>query len=306
MALCCWSKLKSLFGASPGMRESGVQCLTSGQLHHMAYTEWGDPANPRVLLCVHGLTRNGRDFDELARALSRDYRVICPDVAGRGQSDWLANKNDYAVQVYVQHMLILLARLDVAQVDWLGTSMGGLIGMGLAALPDTPIRRLILNDVGPVLSAPALSRIGEYVGRAPLFASVEAAEQYLREVGPGFGKLSDDQWRALTVSGLRRDADGWRMRYDPAIGEVMRASPLKTDMLLWPMYDAIRAPTLVLRGVDSDLLTHTTAEAMSQRGPRAHIVEIAETGHAPMLMCAGQIEIVRNFLLEAPESSDPV
>jgi pimeloyl-ACP methyl ester carboxylesterase len=301
MTFCWQAKFRHLLGRPPAMRRGSVQCLSSGQLHRMAYTEWGDAANPRVLVCAHGLSRNGRDFDVIAQALSRDYRVVCPDIAGRGESEWLANKADYQVPVYLQHMLVLLARLNVAQVDWLGTSMGGLIGMSLAALPASPIRKLILNDVGPVLSAAALSRIGDYVGRAPCFAAEDQAVAYLREVCPGFGPLTDQQWRQLTVHGLRRDPDGWRVRYDPAIGDTLRAQPLKTDMLLWPVYDAIKAPTLVLRGVDSDLLTHATAEAMSQRGPCARYVEIAATGHAPMLMDAAQIKIVRDFLREDAE-----
>ncbi|WP_254048247.1 alpha/beta fold hydrolase [Uliginosibacterium sp. TH139] len=282
----------------PDMRRGSVQCLTSGQLHRMAYTEWGRPDNPRVLICVHGLSRNGRDFDVLAAALSCDYRVLCPDIAGRGDSDWLVDKSAYAVPSYVPHLLSLIARLDVERVDWLGTSMGGLIGMALAAMPGNPIRRLILNDVGPVLSAVALTRIGDYVGRAPHFLALEEAERYLRGVCPGFGPLSDAQWRQLTLNSLRPEGNGWRMHYDPAIGDAMRAQPLKTDMLLWPMYDAITAPTLVLRGVDSDLLSHATAEAMTRRGPCARHVEIAANGHAPMLMDPAQIGIVREFLVD--------
>ena len=297
MTSCNGSGFKSVSGASVAMRQGRVQCLSSGQLHRMAYTDWGDEANPRVLVCVHGLSRNGRDFDTLAAALSEDFRVICPDLPGRGESDWLINKADYTVPAYLSHILTLIARLGVEQVDWLGTSMGGMIGMSLAALPENPVRRLILNDVGPVLSAPALSRIGEYVGRAPVFDSVDAAERYLRTVCPGFGPLSDAQWRLLIEHGLRRDPDGWRTNYDPAIGDVMRAQPLKTDMLMWPIYDAIRSPTLAIRGEHSDLLTHATLEAMRERGPHAQTLEIADTGHAPMLMDGAQIERVREFLL---------
>lgn len=297
-----WRSLfRSSVAAPAEMRQGSVQCLTNGQLHRMAYTEWGRADNPRVLLCVHGLSRNGRDFDVLAQALSKEFRVVCPDVAGRGESEWLHNSADYTVPNYLPHMLSLIARLNVLQLDWLGTSMGGLIGMNLAAMADSPIRKLILNDVGPVLSAPALTRIGEYVGRAPHFASLAEAEAYLRRVCPGFGPLSPEQWHHLSVHGLRREGEGWRVAYDPGIGEAMRSMPIHTDILMWPVYDAIRAPTLVMRGVDSDLLTHATALAMCARGPRARMVEIADTGHAPMLMDTAQIELVREFLL-SPEN----
>ena len=284
--------------AAGEMRRGSVQCLSSGMLHHMAYTEWGDATNPRVLLCVHGLTRNARDFDPLARALADQYRVICPDVAGRGESDWLRNKADYSVPNYMQHMLVLLAHLGVAQVDWVGTSMGGLIGMSLAALPNAPIRKLVLNDAGAVVSARSLQRIAGYVGLAPDFASLAEAEIYMRETYAGFGLLTDKQWRFLTEHALRALPEGgWRMLYDPAIGDAMRTSPILFDLNLWHLYDAIRAQTVVLRGVESDLLSHDTAAEMALRGPRAHLVEIPGVGHAPMLMDDIQTAIVRNFLL---------
>ena len=284
--------------AAGEMRRGSVQCLTSGVLHRMAYTEWGEPTNPRVLLCVHGLTRNARDFDPLARALADHYRVICPDVAGRGESDWLPNPADYGVPTYVQHMLALLAQLGIVQVDLVGTSMGGLIGMSLAALPNAPIRKLVLNDAGAVVSARSLQRIAGYVGLAPDFASLAEAEVYMRRTYAGFGALTDKQWRFLTEHALRPLAGGgWRMRYDPAIGEAMRASPILFDLNLWQLYDAIRAQTVLLRGAESDLLSHDTAAEMALRGPRAHLVEIPGVGHAPMLMDDVQIAIVRNFLL---------
>lgn len=285
------------------MRQGDVQCLSSGGFHRMAYTEWGDAANPRVLVCVHGLTRCSRDFDALAQALCGDFRVVCPDVAGRGQSDWLSDKAAYVVPQYAADMVVLLARLGVEQVDWLGTSMGGLIGMGLAAQARSPIRRLILNDVGPVLTAAALSRIGEYLGNAPRFADVAAAEAFVRRISAPFGQLTDAQWRHLTVHTIRQDADGmWSFRYDPGISEPfiaeMQRSGAGKDVEMWPLYDAVRCPTLVLRGELSDLLTRDTAAAMTGRGPRARLVEIAGVGHAPMLMDPAQIEPVRRFLAE--------
>lgn len=265
----------------------------------MAYVEWGDPSNPKVLVCVHGLTRSGRDFDFLAQALAEDYRVVCPDVVGRGRSAWLRNPIHYAVPQYCNDLVTLLARLDAETVHWLGTSMGGLIGMALAAQPETPISRLVLNDVGPVVTAASIARIGTFLGKAPAFASVEEAEAFVRYVSVPFGALTDAQWRHLTIHSLRADpAGGYRMAYDPAIAEPFRqAMGEGKDVELWPFYDAIRCPTLVLRGAESDLLTAETAQQMSERGPRAQRVEIAGVGHAPMLLDESQIGVVAEFLL---------
>ena len=281
------------------MRSRTVQCLSPAGLHRMAYTEWGDPANPRVLVCVHGLTRCGRDFDFLAGMLSDEYRVICPDVVGRGQSDWLRNKALYGVPQYAADMVTLLARLDAEEVHWLGTSMGGLIGMALAAQENTPVKRLVLNDVGPVLTAVSLKRIGEYLGQAPRFDSIEQAEAFVRLVSAPFGRLTDAQWRHLTTHVVRTAADGRiEFRYDPGIAQPFaQDAGGGQDVDLWPLYDAIRCPTLVLRGADSDLLLAKTAAQMASRGPHARTVEIAGVGHAPMLLDESQVGIVRNFLL---------
>jgi pimeloyl-ACP methyl ester carboxylesterase len=285
------------------MRERHVQCISPAGFHSMAYTEWGDPLNRKVLVCVHGLTRCGRDFDDLARAMSDQYRVICPDVVGRGRSDWLTDKLLYGIPQYASDIVTLLARLDADTVHWLGTSMGGLIGMALAALGETPISRLVLNDVGPLLTAVSLARIGEYVGIAPRFANIDQAEQFIRLVGAPFGRLSDPQWRHLTVHVVRTAADGKiEFVYDPGIAEPFRrdvAASGGKDVELWSIYDAIGCPTLLLRGADSDLLTKDTAQAMTGRGPRARLVEITAVGHAPMLMDEAQIAAVREFLLAA-------
>lgn len=282
----------------PSPRTGEVLCAGGTGLHRMRYLEWGERRNPRVLVCVHGLTRNARDFDRIAAALAGDYRVVCPDIVGRGRSEWLADPGGYALPQYVSDMMVLLARLDVPHIDWLGTSMGGLIGMLIASQPTSPIGRLILNDVGPVITAESLQRIGSYVGKAPAFTSIEEAEAYIRRVSAPFGKLDDEQWRALTESSLRRGEDGqWAMIYDPAIAEPFRqACQTRQDIDLWPIYEAIRCPTLVIRGAESDLLTQTTHREMAQRGPRAELAEIPEVGHAPMFLDPGQIGIVRKFL----------
>jgi pimeloyl-ACP methyl ester carboxylesterase len=265
----------------------------------VSYLEWGDARNRDLLVCVHGLTRSSRDFDELARTLCGRFRVVCPDLAGRGDSDRLPDAALYGVPQYLSDMVTLLARLDAEAVNWLGTSLGGLVGMALAAQAGTPVKRLVLNDAGPVISQASLERIGAYVGTAPAFPSLEAAEQYVRRIAAPFGPHSDAQWRFLAETWVRGDADGtWRTHYDPAIAVAFRAGMPKGDMVLWPLYDAVRCPTLVLRGAESDLLSRDTTAEMARRGPRARVVEIPGVGHAPSLLHADQIAIVRDFLLE--------
>lgn len=283
------------------MREGSVDCVHPGGTHRMQFTEWGDAANPRVLLCVHGLTRCGRDFDDLAQAMADHYRVVCPDVAGRGRSDWLPDPGLYSLPQYAADMLTLIAALAPQQLDWVGTSMGGLIGMGIAASAASPIRRLVLNDVGPVLTAVSLKRIGQYLGNAPRFDSYAQIEGFVRAVSPGFGPLTDAQWQHLTTHVIRRADDGkFEFLYDPAIAvsyvDALIASGGQ-DIDFWPLYDMIACPTLLLRGATSDLLTRETAEAMTQRGPRAQLIEIPGVGHAPTLMAPAQIDSVRRFLL---------
>lgn len=271
----------------------------------MAYWEWGDSSNPRVLVCVHGLSRQGRDFDVLARALAGEYRVICPDVVGRGRSDWLGSPGSYAIPQYVADMVTLLARLDAAEVHWIGTSMGGLIGMGLAALEDSPIKRLVLNDIGPVIEFGALVRIGNYLGAETRWNTIGEGADALRLISLGFGPHSRDEWLALCRPQMVEDAvhGGFKPHYDPAIAIPFRAVTPELaaagEALLWRSYDAIRCPTLLLRGAQSDLLTRATAEAMTRRGPKAALHEFVGVGHAPTLVQAKQIAVVRDFLLPA-------
>jgi pimeloyl-ACP methyl ester carboxylesterase len=279
------------------MRSSQVLGLSARGFHHMRYVEWGDPANPRVLICVHGLTRNGRDFDEFARSLEDHYRILCPDVVGRGRSDWLTDKAGYAYPQYLADMTVLIARSGAERIDWVGTSMGGLIGMLLAAQPHTPIRKLVVNDVGPFIPREALGRIAQYVGQAPDFANLDEMERYIRTVSAPFGPLSDAQWRHLTVHAARQRADGRvEFAYDPGIAEPFRDAA-RGNVDLWPVWEQLRCPVLILRGVDSDLLRHEDALAMTRRGPRAELVEFAGIGHAPMLMAPDQIAAVRDWLL---------
>lgn len=283
-----------------------VLCAGRNELHHIAYTEWGDAQNPEVVVCVHGLSRNGRDFDPLAAALAERYRVICPDMAGRGQSDWLKNKADYSIETYVADMVTLIARLDVEQVHWVGTSMGGVIGMALAAQARNPVKSLVLNDVGPFISGSTLSQLRDYLGKAPRFASVDDAETYTRKVcGDALGPLTDPQWRHLTEHAIRPTADGgWEMCYDPGIADSFRIPFLSFFNLdLWSTYDAVTCPTLVIRGGESDVLAAETYDEMGRRGPRAKLVELPAIGHAPMLFEEAEIKVVSDFLATVPAAT---
>ncbi|KXB29242.1 alpha/beta hydrolase [Dechloromonas denitrificans] len=280
--------------------QNTVQCASPSGLHRMAYTEWGARDNPRVLLCVHGLTRNARDFDALARAMASHYRVICPDVVGRGQSSRLRNPAGYGIPQYVGDMVTLIARLGVDSVHWVGTSMGGLIGMALASLESTPIQKLLLNDVGPLITVDALQRIATYVGADPTWASFDEALAYIKLISAPFGNLDETQWRHLTEHSIAQRSDGrWGFRYDPLIAAPFKAAFADQDVDLWPLYEQIKCPTLVLRGAESDLLSRPTWEAMGSRGPRAKLAEIQGVGHAPMFMTDEQISIARDFLLSA-------
>ena len=281
-------------------RLASVQCLHPGGLHRMAYWEWGDPSNPDVVVCVHGLTRQGRDFDALARALCGRFRVVCPDVAGRGRSAWLTQPMHYQIAQYVGDMVTLLARLDARRLGWVGTSMGGLIGIGLAGMHDAPVHALVLNDIGPSVAPSGLQRIGGYVGQPLRFGTVQEGADYLASISAGFGPRTPQEWLEFSRPMLVPDGAGWRLHYDPRIGvalaQVTPEAAQTGEQALWALYDGIKAPTLVLRGAESDILAPATAQAMTTRGPRAQLVEFGGVGHAPMLVHADQIEPVVAFL----------
>ncbi len=283
----------------------------------IAWWEWnatGDPAHPHVVVCMHGLTRQGRDFDALARRIAPHARVICPDAAGRGRSDWLADPAGYAIPTYAADLSALLAHVHASQpigtLDYVGTSMGGLVGMLLCSLPPdvpgalpVPVRRLVLNDIGPAIEWPALERMGRYVGQQMRFPSADEAAAGLRLLSPGFGPHTDAAWSELSRAMVRPRADGGpgvELHYDPAIGQAFEAltpeSSQQASALLWHYYDRISARTLVVRGADSDLLSADTAGAMARRGPQARLVEFAGVGHAPTLVDPAQQEAVLNFL----------
>lgn len=280
------------------MRQGEVRGWSAAGFHRLAWTEWGPETSDRVLLCCHGLLRNGRDFDVLAATLADEgWRVICPDVVGRGRSGRLADPMLYGYPQYLADAALLLAHLRLEKVDWLGTSMGGLIGFFLAAQADTPIDRLIMNDVGPFIPQAALERIAGYLGGPrPRFASLGEAEDWMRRIYAPFGRLSDAQWAHLTAQSFVRDADGQlEPHYDAGIAKAVLAVPVQ-DVALWPLWDRLKRPTLVLRGAESDLLLAETATQMTQRGPKPIVLTFPDCGHAPALMDADQIAAVKGWL----------
>jgi pimeloyl-ACP methyl ester carboxylesterase len=286
------------------MRTRRIEVDGPDRRYSLGLTEWGDPGAARTVVCVHGLTRNGRDFDPLAAALAQETRVICPDVIGRGSSERLDDPAHYALPTYAAHLLQLLQAEGLAAVEWVGTSMGGMIGMAIAAMEGSPIRKLVLNDVGPFIPKAAIARIRDYVGREQRFGDLAALEAHLRTVHAPFGPLSDEQWRHLaTHSGRPEEGGGLVFHYDPKIAVAMHEAPLE-DVDLWPLWDRIACPVLVIRGRDSDLLLAETAREMTRRGPPAEVVELAGIGHAPALMAADQIALVRAWLARPASPTD--
>ena len=296
-----------------------VACASAGdtlQAHRMAYWQWGDAMAAHAVVCVHGLSRQGRDFDVLARELVRRaggaLRVVCPDVVGRGQSDWLKDAKLYQPFTYAGDMLQMLGQLHaqapIQTLDWVGTSMGGMIGMavcGQSGLPlAAPVRRLVLNDVGPAVEFASIQRIAGYIGQTGRYESLEQAADAMWAISSSFGPHTKEQWLDLCrpmLKPIEGEPGMLTLHYDPAIGEMIRAateeSVAQGTQLLWSLYDQIRAETLLLRGAESDLLSSETARQMLLRGPKARLVEFAGVGHAPTLVAEDQVDVVVDFLL---------
>lgn len=281
-------------------RLHSVQWLSPEGLHQLAYREWGDPDNPNVLLCVHGLTRTSADYQYLAERLSTKYRVVAPDMPGRGRSDWLPSGAMYVIPFYVAACVALIARLNPSKLDWLGTSMGGLIGMGYASLPGNQVNKLILNDVGPTLNLEALQRIKTYVGQNIEFNTREEARAFIRSISEPFGPHTDEQWNYLADSVLVEKNDKLTTHYDKRIADAFQdlteVTVKNNEAAMWAAYEAITAPTLVVRGELSDLLTPATLEQMSLKGPKASVVTVKGVGHAPTFMNDDQVELIKTFL----------
>ena len=278
------------------MIEKSFLSLTTRGFHHVAYNEWGRKDRAQTVICVHGLTRNSHDFDALAQALEQDRRVACPDIVGRGRSDWLADKQQYTFATYCGDMTAMMARLGNETFDWVGTSMGGFVGMFLAAQPNSPIRRLVLNDAGAFVPKSAPQRMLDYVGLEQSFESLAEAEKYFRKVYKTFGPLTDAQWADLTRHSVRRRLEdrAYTLTYDPDIVAPMRSPQ---DLNLWPVWEEIRCPVLLLRGAESDVLSQDTVERMLKRGPKTELVEFPGVGHAPALRDAKQIDVIKRWLL---------
>jgi pimeloyl-ACP methyl ester carboxylesterase len=292
------------FLLSSEARVGSIPCASVSGPHSMRYHEWGDPNNSKVVICVHGVARCAYDFQVLAKVLSKDYRVICPDIVGRGFSDWLADGKAYQISQYVTDMSNLMVHLGLRKVDWVGTSMGGLIGLLMANLPAQPIRRLILNDVGPAINSEALIRIGSYIGKTPKFLTQEEGVAYYKQILESFGKHSEEEWRALCLPTLRpipiELGGGWRVHYDPKIADnFVQTTPTllhASEMALWNVWDHLSMPILVIRGEQSDLLSKESVLQMCQRNSGASYVEIPDVGHAPTLIHKDQIKLVQSFL----------
>jgi pimeloyl-ACP methyl ester carboxylesterase len=273
------------------MEQEAIPYLLAGRFYRLAFTSWGDPSLPSVV-CVHGLSRNGRDFDALAEALADRYHVICPDLPGRGQSEWLAEAALYQPLSYVAALSHLLAHIG-RPVRWVGTSLGGICGMMLAAAPGAPIERMVLNDIGPFLPKAALARIAAYVGHIPEFDDLDALQAHLRRVHATFGQLSDAQWAHLARHSSRALADGrLSLHYDPAMTVPLLATP-PADADIWFLWEAITAPMLTIRGAESDLLL---PETFARMGAKSTLYTVMDTGHAPALMDAPTIAVIAGFL----------
>lgn len=280
------------------IRELSITCANPHGTHRLAYTEWGASDNPNVLICVHGLTRNGRDFDFLARALSKHYRIICPDIVGRGRSDWLEHAESYNYSTYIADMLSLINQLGLKKVHWVGTSMGGIIGMLIAAQQPTLIGRLMLNDVGAEISQQALQRIGGYLQTDQMvFATIEAVETYLRHIHAPFGQLSKEQWRHLATHSCFEKAGQYYLAYDAKIAQVFRES-IEQDIELWDIWKLIKSPVMVLHGLESDVLTQSTLGKMKETHSEMTVVHCVNVGHAPAIMTKEQIDSVARWLLD--------
>ncbi|HEY2627838.1 MAG TPA: alpha/beta hydrolase [Usitatibacter sp.] len=262
----------------------------------MHYTDWGKRSRTRAIICAHGYSGNARDFDALAAALAPDVRVICIDVAGRGDSEWLASPFRYHFPQFIADINALIAHLGLREVDWVGTSMGGLLGLMLAAQPASPVRRLVMNDIGAYVPLDALQAIARNLDGPTRFASLEEVETHLRHTHREWGEITDEQWKALAVHGSRPDGDGLRLAYDPQIASVMRTLPFATGLMFWSSWARVKCPVLLLRGEHSRIFPESVAASMLDAKGSAQFVQIPDCGHAPSLMAESQVALLREYL----------
>lgn len=276
-------------------RQEFMPYLSPEGFHRVAFREWGEKKNTNVLVCVHGISRNGRDFDDLAKVLAKDYRVICVDMPGRGASDWLSDKSLYAMELYVSICAALIAKTGADTVHWLGTSMGGRIGINLASRPNTPISKLVLNDMGPHTEAVGRKDNFAHFGTDPRFSNEAEGIDYIRSTRAAFGPTTEDAWIKFCKDSLRELPDGqWTLHYDPGLKQtaVQPASPV------WDQWEEIVCPVFLLWGLKSKLLIAETVERMKSTGPQTDVFEVPYAGHCPRLENNEQIDAVRNFLMQ--------
>lgn len=269
--------------------------LSPEGFHRNYYRQWGDADNDNVIVCVHGLTRISRDFDTLAKELAQDYRVICPDIVGRGFSDWLGNRQNYNFPQYCSDMNALIGHLRVEKVHWLGTSMGGIIGLIISAMENTPIQSLILNDVGPEIKRSELQRLGRYIGRAPLFYSEEELFNYYKETYQAFGYLTDKQWQQMAIYCSFKEEDHYRLHYDPKLGDAFRSSYSFFNFDLWKYWEDINCPTMLVRGELSSFFPRELMESMLEKENTNHFIEVPNVGHTPTLTTEQEIKAIKDF-----------
>ncbi len=292
-------KSTSALKAKNTLRKNSVISISGKGFHRIAYRDWGRVKSPETVFCLHGLTRNAYDFDNLAKVLSVNRRVICPDIVGRGNSDWLPSHEDYNLPQYNLDIAVLAAktaRNSNGVFDLIGTSLGGLMGIILASMQNSPVKRLVINDIAPEVPYSALKRLSQYLGEDPFFDNLVQAEAYLREKYAPFSPMSDKNWRRMTKHSTRKSGDGFRLAYDPAISENYRRYWLLMYFSLWNYWDKINCPVLILRGKESDFLTEPLLSRMTDALPHADVVEFDGVGHTPSLNSAEQINSIVNWL----------
>ena len=276
-----------------GYADKRFKALAGTRFVDIAYREWGAADNPRVAVCVHGLSRSRLDFDDLAAALAKDWRVFAVDMPGRGASAWLDDKSLYGYPLYEQVCAGLLAVTGAEDVAWIGTSMGGILGMRLASRPGAPISRLVLNDIGPFIPAEGRRHNQADFGKDPRFASEADGIAHVRKTRSVFGPFDDKDWEKFGRDSLRRLDDGqWTLHYDPGLAT---AAPI-TDTDMWALWPGVRVPTLVVWGLESKILNAATVDRMAKSGPRAEVFPVPGVGHCPGLTTADQIEAVASFI----------
>ncbi len=281
-------------------RTGTALCINSKSYHNIFYQDWGSEDSKETLFCLHGLTRNSHDFDAIANRLGgtrKKRRIICPDTVGRGRSDWLPDHEDYQIQQYNMDITVLAARLGCEKFDLLGTSLGGMMGMVLAAMKNSPVKRLIINDIAPEVPNTAMSRLGRYLHLDPYFNNLDEVEQYIRKTLAPFNPMTDEDWAHYAKTSSRPDGDGFRLAFDPDISNTYgRRYWYLMYFNLWKYWVQIKCPVLILRGKDSDFLSEHLLERMLRKLPQAEAIEFEGTGHTPTLNAPEQIDPIIKWL----------